>query len=262
MTSILFRGSLAEEGELDVCRQYFKTTQQRSCVEPGVVIGRYSVLPYYHELELDLEMRGSYLINSYSQHRWIADFEYYEDVKPYTPETWGEHDFCNCQYTGPFVVKGCTNSKKFNWSEQMYAQTKRDALHVACRLHDDMHLGSQDVIFRKYVPLKVYETGMHGLPFANEWRVFCYKDQILSRGYYWSSASNETVVRATWGGERLVKTLVPIVSQHVNFYVLDVAETESGEWILIEINDGQMSGLSENDPHILYSNLARAVCHN
>jgi hypothetical protein len=259
MATVLFRGSLAEDGELAVCRQYFSVCEHRSILPPGLVIGRYSVLPYYLELTQDLDNRGCYLINSYPQHKWIADFEYYEDVKSYTPETWREHEFCNCQYDGPFVVKGCTNSKKYDWANQMYAQTKRDALNVACRLHDDMHLGSQDTIFRKFIPLKVYETGMFGLPFANEWRVFCYKDQILSHGYYWSSASEETIARATWGGEALVRELLPIVSQHVDFYVLDVAETESGEWILIEINDGQMSGLSENDPHVLYSNLARAV---
>lgn len=37
--------------------------------------------------------------------------------------------------------------------------------------------------------------------------------------------------------------------------MIDVAQTESGDWIVIELNDGQMSGLSENNPEILYKNL-------
>jgi hypothetical protein len=36
---------------------------------------------------------------------------------------------------------------------------------------------------------------------------------------------------------------------------MDIAKTQSGEWIVIELNDGQMSGLSENDPNVLYKNL-------
>jgi len=57
----------------------------------------------------------------------------------------------------------------------------------------------------------------------------------------------------------LVDTLMTIVSPHVNFYVLDIAQTAFGNWILIEINDGQMSGLSENDPDRLYYNLRRVT---
>jgi hypothetical protein len=34
-----------------------------------------------------------------------------------------------------------------------------------------------------------------------------------------------------------------------------VAKTQSGEWIVIELNDGQMAGLSDNDPSVLYHNL-------
>jgi hypothetical protein len=39
--------------------------------------------------------------------------------------------------------------------------------------------------------------------------------------------------------------------------VLDIAETEKGDWILIEMNDAQMSGLSMNDPQMLYKRLAQ-----
>lgn len=47
------------------------------------------------------------------------------------------------------------------------------------------------------------------------------------------------------------------VSPHINFFVMDVARTEDGKWLLIELNDGQMSGLSENNPEVLYSKLSR-----
>ena len=96
---VLFRESLAEEGELEVCSQYFSVEHYRSRITSGCcVIGRYSVLPYYNELEEDLAYNGSYLINSYEQHKWIADFQWYEVLKDFTPETWTDYDFCRCDY--------------------------------------------------------------------------------------------------------------------------------------------------------------------
>jgi hypothetical protein len=41
--------------------------------------------------------------------------------------------------------------------------------------------------------------------------------------------------------------------------VLDVAEKENGEFVLIEINDGQMSGLSCCNPEELYLNLKKQL---
>jgi hypothetical protein len=49
------------------------------------------------------------------------------------------------------------------------------------------------------------------------------------------------------------------VGDRANFYAVDVAQTVAGDWIVIELNDGQMSGLSENDPEILYCNLLETV---
>jgi hypothetical protein len=55
-----------------------------------LVIGRYSVLPFYREVEADLAVNGCKLINSFAQHCWIANFEYYRHFKDVTPETWDD----------------------------------------------------------------------------------------------------------------------------------------------------------------------------
>jgi ATP-grasp domain, R2K clade family 3 len=43
------------------------------------------------------------------------------------------------------------------------------------------------------------------------------------------------------------------------FVVADVALTTAGDWILIELNDGQMSGLSDTDANELYSKIAKEL---
>jgi hypothetical protein len=254
-TCILFRKSLADDGEYEIAQKYFDVYTQRSDIpRHSTVIGRYSTLPFYKELVYDLDKNLAYLLNSYKQHKWIADFEYYNVLKEYTPETWDDETIRYCKYDGPFVVKGKTNSRKYRWNTHMFAKTKIDALKIGCELMNDELIATQGVLYRKYYPLLTYEVGLNGLPFANEWRFFFYKNHLLSYGYYWSISEyipNQISPKAIEFAQKIAK----IASQYTNFFVLDVAETVEGKWILIEINDGSMSGLSENNPHTLYSNL-------
>lgn len=265
---ILFRSELDFENEEKVAREVFPVTQNRVLVPPhSLVIGRYSVLPFYRELQEDLRLLNeSKLINSYRQHRWIANFDWYELLQKYTPETWFDHDFYRAP-DGPFVLKGRTNSRKFQWNTHMYAENKSAAGEVASRLSGDGFIGPQGIIYRRHVPLRTFEVGINDLPFTNEWRLFYFKDECLSFGFYWSSAKEEILTEIQQNSTKyfpptakeVADEIAKLVSPHVNFFVLDVAESASGDWILIEINDGQMSGLSENSPRVLYSNLAKAL---
>jgi hypothetical protein len=42
------------------------------------------------------------------------------------------------------------------------------------------------------------------------------------------------------------------VGKKANGIVIDIAERTDGQWRVVELNDLQMSGLSENDPDIMY----------
>jgi len=262
LPSILFRyGVIDTEQELQACKKYFNTYRIRTDIPSGaLVIGRYSVLPFYRELEMDLANREATLINSYAQHRWIADFEWYEYVKRFTPESWFERDIYKVDYDGPFILKGATNGRKYQWKTHMYAENKKSALDVASRLANDPIIGQQEIIYRKYIPLRqIDKCEISGLPFVNEWRIFYYKNILLSYGFYWTGAQNQDKAYINDKAFVLSQSVANICANHVNFFVLDVAETATGEWILVEINDGQMSGLSENNSDALYKNLKRIL---
>lgn len=100
------------------------------------------------------------------------------------------------------------------------------------------------------------------MPITNEWRVFCFGQQILASGYYWASYDEETVnlrpktlpEDAYLTVKQALKRLRPDI-----FCAIDVAEKASGGWVVVEVNDGQMSGLSLVDPLELYSNLYREI---
>ena len=107
----------------------------------------------YEELQRDLEILGSRLINTWEQHRWIANFEYYRELQDYTAESWDETNIHQCAHRGPFVVKGRLSSIKHRWKSHMFAQTKRQALAIGEELKQDATIREQGVIYRKYVPL-------------------------------------------------------------------------------------------------------------
>lgn len=230
--------------EFDICVKNIKTVEYRTQVpKNSLVVGRYSVLPFYQELENELKRNGSFLINSYKMHRYIADINnYYEDLKDFTPKTYKE--WFNIP-EGQYVVKGVTNGRKHQWNTHMYAKDKASLQDVIKRVFDDSFISNQGVVVREYIPLKQFDEGINGLPITNEWRFFFYKNELLTHGYYWSSFP-EVEEKATCNQDMIdfAKNIASIVSKKVNFFVVDVAEKADGGYVLIELNDGQMSGLS------------------
>lgn len=262
---VLFRQSdLDSLDELQECKKHFRTTFSRTLCLEEVVIGRYSVLPYYTELENDLRLQGSKLINDYSQHRYIANFDYYEDIAHLTFPTWFDTmASVPMSENGPFVVKGRTNSRKQEWGTRMYAKDRADAVKIQCSLLTDSLIGQQGIVFRKYIPLKkLGENGVTGQPFVNEWRAFYYKKVQLALGYYWSIAEEDTQKKAMLDDKahELLANVSSILADKVNFYCVDIAQKEDGDWIVVEVNDGQMAGLPYNQMAAqLYSKLKMAL---
>lgn len=254
---ILFRQSFDFEDELKIAQQNCCVVTQRSRCDHVIIVGRYSVLPYYRELEVDLALNGCKLINSYKEHRWIANFEYYDLLKEHTFPTWTDDSFHKCLHDGPFVLKGRTNSRKHQWNTHMFAKNKKAALELSSELYNDPMLGEQGILYRQYVPLETFEESINGLNFTNEWRFFFLRDKLLTAGYYWSSADkaeeyNQSIPK---DGIEYAKNIANMVQYHVPFFVLDIAKTEKGDWIVVELNDGQMSGLSMCDANQLYAGL-------
>lgn len=261
---ILWRGSLGEESEEQIARKYFRVRDSRVLAQFGdLVIGRYSVLPFYKELEDDLSHCCATLINTHKQHQFVADIANWEPVlRGLTPKTW--HSVAEIPDEGPFVLKGATNSRKFHWDTEMFARNRREASEVAYRLSCDTMIGQQNICVRQYVPLRTHMLGLRGLPITHEFRVFVAFGEVLSTGYYWSSHAEElreagVDLSPSCIPQNFLQTVIDKIGNQCCFYTVDVAQTQDGSWIVIELNDGQMSGLSENDPEILYRELARVV---
>lgn len=263
--TILFRGSdLDSEIERLTASKYFNVVESRTQCKDSLVIGRYSVLPYYHELNNDLKHNNCKLINDFEQFDYVAGMYYYDDIRNYTFPTWFKsvgdipHD-----REGPFIVKGRTNSRKQDWKTLMYAKDREAAIRIQCELLKDPFIGPQGLVFRQYVPLmKLGESDITGQPYVNEWRFFFYKNLPLVSSFYWTLADENVIKKASLSKEGIDLALfvANILKDHTNFFCLDIAQKEDGGWIVVEVNDGQMAGLPTVEmADDFYYNLDKAI---
>lgn len=258
---ILYRESEITQEELVAASEFFPCTPSRMLIQAGdLIIGRYSVLPFYAEQEQDIRLVGAELINTTRAHNWIADVGSWASgcLEGLTPRTWTHIEEIPDGIS--LVLKGQTNSKKFNWNSHMFAANKAEAIQVYLRLLDDTLIGQQTIYFREYIPLMRLGTGLHGLPISKEFRFFVCDGEVLCGGFYWASHAEEVPVpRVAEVPEGFLQKVVKRVAERARFVVVDVAQTASGDWIVIELNDGQMSGLALCDPTVLYHNLRRIL---
>jgi hypothetical protein len=264
---VLFRKQFDTSGEGQVAARHLPVVNYRSQVPPGSrVIGRFACLPFYDELETDLSVAGSVLINTRAQHSYIANFDYYADVQDYTFRTWFSFaEVPDAVKSRPFVVKGRTNSRKLQWRTHMFAPDFRAAMNLGSDLMNDPTIGPQGLVIREYEPLETFEIGINDVPMTNEWRLFFFRDKLLAYGYYWAIIDDLAAVDAARPdfertGIPFARQMAEILMTHTNFFVVDIAKTVSGQWRLVEVNDGQQSGANEFiDADELYRELASAL---
>lgn len=228
---------------------------------------RYSALPYYKEQDRDIRKAGAWLVNSRHQHDWIADIGEWAGehglLEGLTPPAWTSNEFAmKFDLSGSFVVKGATNSRKNAWNTMMFAEEREDVGTIVAALSRDTMIGQQDIYVRPFVPLKTFCTGLNGMPVTNEYRFFICNGVILCGGFYWSSHIDDIrglVAKANTVPHSLLEEVIRRIGSNASFYTIDVAEKTDGTWMVVELNDGQMSGLSECDPELLYERLCVAL---
>jgi hypothetical protein len=258
---ILYRGLDFEREELATASCYFTCTNRRPLIKTDdLVIGRYSMLPYYADQVKDMEYVGAKCINTYNNHLYVADLgNYVADLGELTPHTW--NSITDIPEQGPFVLKGETNSRKNSWKYDMFAENKTQAIEIHNRLTSDSLLGQQKIYIRQYVPLVKYLDGVNGMPVTKEFRFFVAYRQLLSGGFYWQNYLDDIGHTPSTDEvpKEFLQKVINKVGNQCNFYTIDVGIMENGQPIVIELNDGQQAGLSCIEPQDLYQNLDRVL---
>ena len=118
------------------------------------------------------------------------------------------------------------------------------------------------VLVRQLAPLRHVTGAVGAFPISREYRVFLAREQVLAAGFYWEEYAD------TWrfspADEQAVLGMAHEAARRlrVPFLTVDVAQVESGAWLVIEVGDAQFAGLSQVPPLRLWSGLLRVLGAN
>lgn len=148
----------------------------------------------------------------------------------------------------PLILKDYVKSRKHEWHEACYipAATDREAVRrvVARFLALQGPELTGGLVFREFVDLVPLATHpQSGMPLVEEYRIFFLKGRPVFWTPYWEvgAYAGETPPLA------LLQTWVQAVASP--FFTVDVARRVTGDWIIIELGDGQVAGLPDRaDP--------------
>jgi hypothetical protein len=190
----------------------------------------------------------------------------YEFIKESTPATnWteikGDVDFekvfemTDSFKDDPIIVKDYVKSQKHNWAEACFipkASDKDSVKKIVSRFidlqGDGLNIG---LVFRKFEELEFLTNHSKSkMPLTKEFRLFFLNRKIIQIFNYWDEGD--------YGDTKPDLRKFEVIGQKVksNFFTMDIAKKKDGDWIIMELGDGQVSGLPDNADK---SNFYRAV---
>jgi len=155
----------------------------------------------------------------------------------------------------PLFVKGAVKSNKEQGWRACVAETMPELISIA----DDLFVREQRsrgrVILRTLARLRTIATDYQAFPLGREYRVFVYQNCVLAYGFYWDEYADS--IKLSSGEQQAIQTLAVEAARRVGtpFIAVDIGQLESGDWIVIEVGDGQFSGLSQVPVFELWSQL-------
>lgn len=214
----------------------------------------------YRTFYKKLEERGILLINTpeeYERYHMLPGW--YDDFKEYTPksvwETQGTVESAmhlTRGLEGSYIVKDYVKSRKHEWYDACFIKNIADKKNTESVIRNFIERQESDlvggVVLRKYeklVPAGFNEKS--GMPLSEEYRVFVYAGRVMMIDDYWDTGKKAALSaeEKTW-----VESLVDKIKS--NFVTIDIARCEDGKLIVMELGDGQVSGLQQIDPQDFY----------
>lgn len=268
LATALVDSDAIDEGRYDAAVRGITSTGE---TELAVYRGWMMRVEDYAKLHEALTRRGVVLVNSPEQYRSAHHFpDGYPHIAGHTPKsvwttTGAEVDLDTLMsLLGVFgrsslIVKDFVKSQKHYWHEACFIPdaSDREAVSRVVRkfveLQDSSLTGG--LVFREFIELDALTThSKSGMPLTKEYRLFFLDGKVLSSAEYWEEGNYEADRPNLAKFEALARKIPS------RFFTMDVARTREGDWIVMELGDGQVSGLPERlDVSTFYGALALAA---
>lgn len=214
----------------------------------------------YREFYHALERKGIILINSPEEYeRYHLLPGWYLDFKEWTIESVWENEGnidsmikISKKLEGAYIVKDFVKSRKHEWYDACFIENISNEVNARRVIGNFIKRQGESlvggVVLRKYVDLN--HIGFHersGMPISEEYRVFVYAGKVLIIDHYWKRGQKPILSEEEyqWINEICKKI-------RSNFVSLDLARTTDGRLIIMELGDGQVSGLQEIEEKCFY----------
>jgi hypothetical protein len=246
----------------DPARVVRRVSEQAEPV-PAVYRGWMMTFGQYGRLFDALAAKGVVLINDPEQYRHCHHLpECYPVIEGATPRSvWLTDDLGIDRIVetltpfgdGSVIVKDFVKSRKHEWGEACFIPSAADCAAVERVVGRFLELQGDDLneglVFREYIEFN--PIGVHpksGMPITEEYRIFWLDGEPLFWSPYWDVAE--------YGGtepplDRFARVAAAVRSR---FFTMDVARRRDGGWMIVELGDGQVSGLTrESDADGFYT---------
>lgn len=227
----------------------------------GIWVGVIPTVEHYQAVFHSALKKNIQLVNTPQQHQFAMEFDHFyphlEDLTPKSiiieslsdiPTTSSKIDF-------PVFVKGSVKSNKDGGWSAVVANDIDELTILAEKIFSNIHRSRGKVIIRELIDLKTVATDPNGFPIGREYRAFVYKGVVLSYGFYWDEYDDPE--KLSGADKQAFKNLLQETAKRVDvpFLSIDIGQRANGAWIIIEIGDGQFSGLSQVSVLELWSKL-------
>jgi hypothetical protein len=155
----------------------------------------------------------------------------------------------------PVIVKDYVKSEKHYWDTACFVENSNDTVKLFETINNLIDLRgeflNEGIVIREYIELSGLKNHSKSkMPLSEEYRLFFYKNKLLYIFEYWEEAKYNNKTLDTGKFENIAKGIKS------NFFTMDIAKEKNNEFIIIELGDGQVSGIDKNiDIENLYKNL-------
>ncbi|MEL6525006.1 MAG: ATP-grasp domain-containing protein [Chloroflexota bacterium] len=226
-------------------------------VEKAIYRGWMLSAKQYAALYDALMSRGIQLISNATQYKHTHHLpESLHLIEDHTPQTiYVETDGKNIstdslmQMLIPFsgqalVLKDYVKSAKHYWYQACYISSASDEKAVRNTVDHFLKLRGDDLegglVFREFIDFEALADHPRSrMPLVKEFRTFFYNGVPILTVRYWNVEGYEEASPPAGLFNDIAKNVKS------DFFTMDVAQTVNGEWMIIELGDGQVAGLPE-----------------
>lgn len=224
-------------------------------------VGRFGVTGDYAALYGSLKATGISLVNTPEQHLLASELtQWYSTLEDLTPRSvWFEtppaSEELEKHFSYPVFIKGSRQTSRHKAALSI-VRSRAEYEFVASEYRNNPVLHWQAFVCRELIELRpvIARRRTDKIPPSFEFRTFWWRGECVGSGAYWADFASYSWTAA----EKLAALAVARKAAErldVVFLVVDVAQRESGEWIVIECNDAQESGYAAVAPIALWQNI-------